>query len=152
MFCPYCQSNETKVIDSRLVADVNQIRRRRECLQCNERFTTFESVELSMPKIVKSDGSRQIFDEDKLRRGIHRAVEKRPVSVDEVEQTIFQIKAKIMAKGEREISSTELGETVMALLRELDEVAYVRFASVYRQFQVVEQFNQEISRLKSEKA
>ena len=152
MFCPYCQSNETKVIDSRLVADVNQIRRRRECLQCNERFTTFETVELSMPKIVKSDGTRQIFDEDKLRRGIHRAVEKRPVSVDQVEQTIFQIKATIMAKGEREISSTELGETVMALLRELDEVAYVRFASVYRQFQVVEQFNQEISRLKSERS
>lgn len=151
MFCPYCQSNETKVIDSRLVADVNQIRRRRECLQCNERFTTFESVELSMPKIIKSDGTRQMFDEDKLRRGIHRAVEKRPVSVDQVEQTIFQIKANIMAKGEREISSTELGSTVMALLRELDEVAYVRFASVYRQFQVVEQFNQEISRLKSEK-
>lgn len=149
MYCPFCSHPETKVIDSRLVADGEQIRRRRECNRCGERFTTFESAELVMPRIIKQDGTREPFNEDKLRSGIHRALEKRPVSVEDVEAAIIRIKQKLRAAGEREIPSRILGECVMAELRQLDQVAYVRFASVYRSFQDLDEFRAEIERISS---
>ncbi|HCH23080.1 MAG TPA: transcriptional regulator NrdR [Oceanospirillaceae bacterium] len=150
MYCPFCSHNETKVIDSRLVAEGEQIRRRRECLECSERFTTFEVAELLMPKVIKQDGSRQPFDEDKLRAGILRSLEKRPVGVEAIESAINRIKHKLRASGEREVPTQLLGETVMGQLRELDEVAYVRFASVYRSFKDLHEFRAEIERLEQE--
>lgn len=147
MHCPFCNTDDTKVIDSRLVAEGNQVRRRRECLACNERFTTYESAELMLPKVVKSDGTREPFDENKLRSGIQRALEKRPVSVEQVELAINKICHKLRATGERELPSRSIGEEVMDALRELDQVAYVRFASVYRDFQDLSQFSDEIARL-----
>lgn len=147
MYCPFCGAFDTKVIDSRLVAGGNQVRRRRECVDCKERFTTYETAELLMPKIVKTDGTRQPFDEDKLRSGIMKALEKRPVSVEEIEAFINRVKYRVRSTGEREIKSLELGEAVMAELRELDEVAYVRFASVYRSFQDLNEFKEEIDRI-----
>ncbi|MDF2181675.1 transcriptional regulator NrdR [Neptuniibacter sp. CAU 1671] len=147
MQCPFCGANDTKVVDSRLVAEGQQVRRRRECVSCNERFTTFESAELLMPRVIKADGTREPFDEDKLRAGIHRALEKRPVSIEELEASISRIKHRLRATGERELPSRELGEAVMAELRRLDEVAYVRFASVYRSFQDINEFKEEIDRL-----
>ncbi|MDP6969797.1 MAG: transcriptional regulator NrdR [Gammaproteobacteria bacterium] len=150
MHCPFCSHNETKVIDSRLMAEGEQIRRRRECMECNERFTTFEVAELLMPKVIKQDGSRQPFDEDKLRAGILRSLEKRPVGVEAIESAINRIKHKLRASGEREVPTQLLGETVMGQLRELDEVAYVRFASVYRSFKDLNEFRAEIERLEQE--
>jgi transcriptional repressor NrdR len=147
MHCPFCGTHETKVVDSRLVAEGQQIRRRRECIQCHERFTTYETAELLMPRVIKTDGSRQRFDEDKLRAGIQRALEKRPVSIEEIEACITRIKQRLRATGERELPSREVGEAVMAELRKLDEVAYVRFASVYRSFQDIKEFREEIERL-----
>lgn len=147
MHCPFCNADDTKVIDSRLVAEGNQVRRRRECLACNERFTTYESAELLMPKVVKSDGTREPFDENKLRSGIQRALEKRPVAVEQVEAAVTKICHKLRATGERELPSRAIGEEVMEALRELDQVAYVRFASVYRDFQDISQFSDEIARL-----
>lgn len=150
MYCPFCGDKETKVIDSRLVADGNQVRRRRECQECGERFTSFETAELVLPRVIKSNGSRQPFDEEKLRSGLTRALQKRPVSVEVVESTINRIKHKLRATGEREIKTREVGEMVMEELRELDEVAYVRFASVYRSFQDVNEFREEIERMDKE--
>ena len=150
MYCPFCGDKETKVNDSRLVADGNQVRRRRECQECGERFTTFESAELVLPRVIKSNGNRQPFDEDKLRSGLTRALEKRPVSLEVVESTIDKIKHKLRATGEREIKTREVGEIVMEALRELDDVAYVRFASVYRSFQDVNEFREEIERMDKE--
>ncbi|WP_151705100.1 transcriptional regulator NrdR [Nitrincola alkalilacustris] len=147
MHCPFCGANETKVVDSRLVAEGQQIRRRRECISCHERFTTFEAAELLMPKVVKTDGTRQPFDEDKLRAGIQRALEKRPVSVEEFEACLTRIKHRLRASGERELPSRDVGEAVMQELRKLDQVAYVRFASVYRSFQDINEFRKEIDRL-----
>lgn len=147
MHCPFCRADDTKVIDSRLVAEGEQVRRRRECAQCGERFTTFETAELWMPRLVKRDGSRVPFDESKLRSGMQRALEKRPVSVEEIETAVSQIKHKLRALGEREIESLLVGEMVMEQLKELDEVAYIRFASVYRHFQDLDQFREEIERL-----
>ena len=147
MHCPFCSAEDTKVIDSRLVAGGGQVRRRRECLSCKERFTTYESAELVMPKIVKHDGTRQPFDEEKLIAGFSKALEKRPVSTEEIEQSINRIKHRLRATGERELKSRILGEEVMTELRKLDEVAYVRFASVYRSFQDVNEFKEEIDRL-----
>jgi len=147
MHCPFCSANDTKVIDSRLVADGHQVRRRRECLQCHERFTTFESAELVMPKVIKSDGKREPFDEEKLRNGIQRALEKRPVSTEVVEQGINRIKTQLRATGEREIPAKLIGSLVMEELKALDKVAYVRFASVYRSFEDVREFGEEIARL-----
>ncbi len=147
MHCPFCNADDTKVIDSRLVAEGCQVRRRRECLACSERFTTYESAELVMPKMVKSDGTREPFDENKLRSGIQRALEKRPVSVEQVETAISQICHKLRATGERELPSRVVGEEVMQALRDLDQVAYVRFASVYRDFQDISQFSEEIALL-----
>lgn len=147
MYCPFCGHEETKVIDSRLAGEGRQIRRRRQCLACNERFTTFESAELVMPRLVKSDNSRQPFDESKLRNSMVRALEKRPVSADQFEQAIGRLIHNLRTMGEREVPSRLIGELVMEELRELDEVAYVRFASVYRSFQDVTEFQDEIRRL-----
>lgn len=147
MHCPFCSHEETKVIDSRLAGDGRQIRRRRQCLNCNERFTTFESAELVMPRLIKSDNSRQPFDESKLRNSMVRALEKRPVSADNFEQAIGRMIHKLRTMGEREVPSRLIGEMVMEELRELDEIAYVRFASVYRSFQDVTEFQDEIKRL-----
>ena len=147
MHCPFCSDHETKVIDSRLVADGDQVRRRRECLNCGERFTTFESAELVLPRVIKNNGNRQPFDEDKLRNGLLRALEKRPVSLELIDSTINRIKHQLRETGEREVRTRVVGELVMQALRELDDVAYVRFASVYRSFQDVEEFKQEIDRL-----
>ncbi len=147
MHCPFCSNEETKVIDSRLAGDGSQIRRRRQCLACNERFTTFESAELVMPRVIKNDSSRQPFDESKLRNSMARALEKRPVGADQVEEAIGRLVHKLRTMGEREVPSRLVGELVMEELRALDEVAYVRFASVYRRFQDVTEFAEEIRRL-----
>ncbi|MGB1907281.1 MAG: transcriptional regulator NrdR, partial [Spongiibacter sp.] len=125
-------------------------RRRRECLSCKERFTTYESAELLMPKVIKTDGSREPFDEEKLRSGIRKALEKRPVSVEAIETQISELKRRLQATGEREVHSRDVGELVMEALRALDHVAFVRFASVYRSFQDLEEFRAEIDRLSAE--
>ncbi len=152
MHCPFCSHEETKVIDSRLSGEGRQIRRRRQCLDCNERFTTFESAELVMPRLVKNDNSRQPFDESKLRNSMVRALEKRPVPSDELEQAIGRLVHKLRTMGEREVGSRLVGELVMEELRALDEVAYVRFASVYRRFQDIDDFRAEVEDLeKSER-
>ena len=147
MHCPFCSAEDTKVIDSRLVSDGDQVRRRRECVSCRERFTTYEIAELLMPRVIKQDGTREPFDEDKLRAGLLRSLEKRPVSVESIESAIGQIKHALQATGERELNSRVVGEMVMEQLRQLDQVAYVRFASVYRSFQDVDEFRREIDRL-----
>ncbi len=152
MRCPFCTHEDTKVIDSRLVAEGGQVRRRRECLSCAERFTTYETAELLMPRVIKSNGSREPFDEDKLRAGVLRALEKRAVSVEKIEAVIGDIKRVLQARGEREIQSLAIGELVMEQLKNLDHVAYVRFASVYRSFQDLNEFRAEIDRLSSEPA
>jgi len=148
MYCPFCQNPDTKVIDSRLSHEGDQVRRRRECPQCHERFTTFEQAELTYPRIIKRDGSRQTYSEEKLRNGLLRALEKRPVSTDQVEAAIGRINQQLRACGEREIAAEMIGEWVKEELLNLDEVAYVRFASVYHSFQDLEAFRQEIGRLR----
>ncbi|MGB1220655.1 MAG: transcriptional regulator NrdR, partial [Alcanivoracaceae bacterium] len=140
MHCPFCGADDTKVIDSRLVADGAQVRRRRECLSCGERYTTFETAELVMPRVVKSDGTREPFDENKLRAGLLRALEKRPVSMEDLEAAVTRITHRLRATGERELPARDIGELVMEELRQLDTVAYVRFASVYRSFQDISEF------------
>jgi len=147
--CPFCGHPETKVIDSRLAGEGAQVRRRRECLDCSERFTTFESAELVMPRLVKSDDSREPFDEEKLRSGMIRALEKRPVSAEDLEAAIARITHRLRTVGEREIPARRVGDLVMEELRQLDEVAFVRFASVYRHFQDVEEFRDEVERLRA---
>jgi transcriptional repressor NrdR len=147
VYCPFCAHPETKVNDSRLAAEGAQIRRRRECLQCGERFTTFETAELVMPLVVKSDQRRVPFDESKLRGGLAKALEKRPVSLESVEEAVGHITRKLRSLGEREVTSRQIGEIVMEELHKLDEVAYVRYASVYRHFQDVEAFREEVDRL-----
>ena len=147
MHCPFCAHPDTKVNDSRLAAEGAQIRRRRECLQCGERFTTFETAELVMPLVVKNDQSRVPFDEGKLRGGLLKALEKRPVARESVEEAVSHIMRKLRSLGEREVTSRQVGELVMEELHGLDEVAYVRYASVYRHFQDVEAFREEVDRL-----
>jgi transcriptional repressor NrdR len=149
MHCPFCGHEETTVKDSRLAGGGTQIRRRRECLKCGERFTTFESAELVMPLVVKSDHSRVPFDEAKLRAGMERALEKRPVSREAVDEATSRICHKLRGMGEREVASRTVGELVMEELHQLDEVAYVRFASVYRSFQDVDAFRQEIEQMRA---
>lgn len=151
MYCPFCNANDTKVTDSRLMRETNQVRRRRECLICKERFTTYETAELALPCVIKRDDRRDTFSEDKLRAGILRALEKRPVSLEQIESAISHIIHKARASGEREIPSKLIGEWVMEELRNLDQVAYVRFASVYRSFQDIKEFSEEISRLENQK-
>ena len=151
MYCPFCNADDTKVVDSRLVAEGGQVRRRRECVECSERFTTYELAELVMPRVIKSDGSREPFNEEKLRAGLQRALEKRPVSIEQIEVALSQIKHFLQVTGEREINSRIIGEEVMSQLHELDEVAYIRFASVYRSFQDFSEFQDELNRLKDKK-
>ncbi|MET0657274.1 MAG: transcriptional regulator NrdR [Steroidobacteraceae bacterium] len=149
MHCPFCNHEETKVIDSRLAGEGQQIRRRRECLACGERFTTFETAELVMPRIIKSDESREPFDERKLRNSMQKALEKRPVSSEALDAAVVHVCHKLRTLGEREVASRSVGELAMEELRHLDEVAYVRFASVYRSFQDVDAFREEIERLRN---
>jgi transcriptional repressor NrdR len=147
MHCPFCTAKDTKVIDSRLVGEGYQVRRRRECIECHERFTTFEGAELVMPRVIKQDGSREPFNEDKLLNGLHRALEKRPVSTEQIDEVIHKIKSELRATGEREVSSHFIGGLIMEALKKLDKVAYVRFASVYRSFEDVKEFGEEIAKL-----
>lgn len=151
MHCPFCSADDTKVIDSRLVAEGDQVRRRRECTACGERFTTFETAELVLPRIIKSDGVRQPFDEEKLRAGMLHALQKRPVSIENIDEAIARILHRLRATGEREVKSRLVGELVMEELKKLDSVAYVRFASVYRSFQDIAEFRTEIEKLERDK-
>ncbi len=150
MRCPFCSAADTRVIDSRLPGDGDQVRRRRECTICEERFTTYEKVELNLPRIIKTDGSRVPFEGGKLRSGMLRALEKRPVSTEQLEAAINHIQRRLIASGEVELPSRLLGELVMEELKNLDQVAYVRFASVYRQFEDVHAFREEIERLEKQ--
>jgi transcriptional repressor NrdR len=149
MYCPFCNANDTKVTDSRVMRESNQVRRRRECLICKERFTTYETPELALPSVIKRDGRRDRFNEEKLRAGILRAMEKRPVSLERIENAISHIIHRAVASGEREIPSQQIGEWVMEELKNLDQVAYVRFASVYRSFQDIKEFQDVIDRLEN---
>ncbi|MHB8813865.1 MAG: transcriptional regulator NrdR [Steroidobacteraceae bacterium] len=151
MYCPFCGHVETKVTDSRLAGEGRQIRRRRECLACGERFTTFETAELVMPTVVKGDRTREPFDESKLRSGMEKALEKRPVPRAQVDEALSRIAHKVRSLGDREVQARVIGELVMEELRQLDEVAYVRFASVYRHFEDVEAFHEEIRRLRDQR-
>jgi len=148
MHCPFCNHEETKVIDSRLASEGQQIRRRRECLKCEERFTTFESAELVMPRIIKNDASREPFDEQKFRNSLLKALEKRPVSSEALDAAVVHVCQKLRAMGEREVASRQVGELAMEELHHLDEVAYVRFASIYRSFQDIDAFREEIDRMR----
>lgn len=147
MKCPFCEFEESKVVDSRPTDEGEAIRRRRECLQCGKRFTTYEKIENIPLMVVKKDGSRQMFDSRKLLNGIVRACEKRPVSIKEMERITMDIEASMQNQMQREVSTGEIGEMVMERLKELDEVAYVRFASVYRQFKDINTFVEEVNRL-----
>lgn len=147
MRCPFCGVQDTRVLDSRLANEGDQVRRRRECNVCKERFTTFEVAELTLPRIVKRDQLREPFDEKKLRSGMLRALEKRPVDSDAIEDAIHRLKKELMASGEREVTTQVLGELVMKELSVLDHVAFVRFASVYRSFQDVSEFTDMIEHL-----
>jgi transcriptional repressor NrdR len=148
--CPYCSGGDTRVIDSRIVGEGEQVRRRRECASCRERFTTYESAELTLPRVIKRDGAREAFDEEKLRASLRQALQKRPVASDHVEAALSRIQHALTQRGERELRSREVGELVMSELRDIDQVAYVRFASVYRSFQDVNDFREEIERLDNE--
>lgn len=147
MLCPFCRQGETKVIDSRLANDGDQVRRRRECLVCSERFTTYETAELILPRVAKSDGSREPFIEEKLRNSFLRSIEKQPVATEHIEESISRIKRILISEGDREIQSRYIGKLVMDQLRDLDEVAYVRFASVYLSFQDLNAFRDVIDTL-----
>lgn len=147
MQCPFCRAQDTKVIDSRLASEGDEVRRRRECINCAERFTTYETIELNLPRLIKRDGTRVQFREEKLRAGILRALEKRPVQAERVDNAVNRLTSRLCASGEPEIETSVLGEWVMAELRALDEVAYVRFASVYRRFQDIHEFQKEIDEL-----
>ena len=147
MKCPFCGQLQNRVIDSRLSKDGHAIRRRRECDDCGRRFTTYERVETSIPMVIKKDGRREQFDRDKLKRGLVRACEKRPVSVNDIERFIEGLERKVLETGEREIPCQKLGEEVMAFLHGVDDVAYVRFASVYRSFKDLKEFMAEVQEL-----
>ncbi len=147
MHCPFCQQSDTKVIDSRLMNEGQVIKRRRSCANCNERFSTHEKAELELPWVIKRDGQRHAFDADKLRSGMLKALEKRPVKAEDLESSVLHVLHQVRTAGEREINSQWLGELVMQQLRVLDAVAYVRFASIYRSFEDVAAFTQEIERL-----
>jgi len=147
MYCPFCDEVDTKVVDSRLVSEGKQVRRRRECPKCGERFTTYEVAELVMPRVIKRNEVRQPFDEEKLRQSMRRALQKRSVSTERFEEVVQRIIHKLHVTGEREVKSEMIGEIVMEELKQLDQVAYVRFASVYRSFQDIEAFNTEIKKL-----
>lgn len=150
MRCPFCQTEDTKVIDSRLVGDGFQVRRRRACIVCEERFTSYETAELLMPYVIKNDGERVPFDQKKLRAGFVKALEKRPIAVEAIDLRVNRVLHNIRRKGEREVASKLIGELVIEELKTLDHVAYVRFASIYRSFQDVDAFSREIEKLNQE--
>ena len=150
MWCPFCNHDDTRVVDSRVTGDGMQIRRRRQCASCAARFNTYESPELIAPRVIKADGVREAFSEDKLRNGMLRALEKRPVETRDVERAIRRLLIEIRSVEEVEIPSSLIGEWVMRELSQLDQVAYVRFASVYRRFEDIQAFRDEIERLETE--
>lgn len=150
MWCPFCNHNDTRVVDSRVTGDGMQIRRRRECANCAARFNTYETPELKPPRVIKANGEREAFSEEKLRVGILRALEKRPVETQKIERAIRKLLREIRGAEEAEIPSSLIGEWVMRELTRLDQVAYVRFASVYRRFEDVQAFRDEIERLEKE--
>ena len=150
MKCPFCGTPDTRVVDSRLAADSNQVRRRRECVSCEARFTTYESPLLNMPMVIKNDGSRDTFDEQRVRNGMLRALEKRPVSAEDIEDAMSHIKRQLAALDAREVKSRQIGDMVMRELQRLDHVAYIRFASVYLSFEDITSFREVIKRLESE--
>jgi transcriptional repressor NrdR len=147
MHCPFCHHEDTRVIDSRVTEEGLQVRRRRECEKCGERFNTLEIADLKLPHIIKHDGRREAFDEAKLRTGIERALQKRPVASDAVDEAVRHVIRRLRIAGERELPSRRIGEWVMHELKAIDQVAYVRFASVYRRFEDVHAFREEIERL-----
>jgi len=147
MHCPFCQHTDTRVVDSRVSEDGDNIRRRRECPACGERFTTFETAELKLPMVAKSDGRRETFDERKLHVSFDRALQKRPVTAEQIEQAVRGVMHALRTSGEREVPSLRVGELVMDALKKLDQVGYVRFASVYRRFEDVQAFREEIEKL-----
>jgi transcriptional repressor NrdR len=147
MRCPFCQAEDTKVIDSRLNTEGDGVRRRRECIQCSERFTTYEVLEAVMPYVVKRDHRRSAFDKEKLKKSMITALQKRPIGMDQVDQVVSHIVRRVRERGDREMSSRYLGEWVMEELKKLDKVAYVRFASVYKDFEDVNAFQEEIEQL-----
>jgi transcriptional repressor NrdR len=144
MKCPFCEHLESKVLDSRVSREMDTIRRRRECLKCGKRFTTAERLEEGLPLVIKKDGRREVFDRGKILNGLKKACEKRPISITAIEKIVSRIEYNLLERGEREIKGTEIGELVMEELRKLDEVAYVRFASVYRQFRDINEFMEEL--------
>jgi transcriptional repressor NrdR len=145
MKCPFCTHDDTRVVDSRLGKEGNNIRRRRECIECERRFTTYERVEETLPLVIKKDGRREVFDRQKIISGIQRACEKRPVSIATIEKVVDQMEVKLQESGEKEIAASRIGEAIMEALQSLDEVAYVRFASVYRQFRDINEFMSELT-------
>lgn len=151
MHCPFCDAADSKVIDSRLAAQGAQIRRRRECIRCGERFTTFESYEVVMPRVIKSNGKNEPFDEQKLRRSLMHALQKRPVTQEQIEETLSNIQQQIRRLGERDVKSLTIGEIAMQSIFELDHVAYVRFASVYHDFQNLDAFREQIEMMQLRK-
>ena len=148
MYCPFCYAEDTKVVDSRLVAQGEQVRRRRECLICQQRFTTFETAELILPMVIKRDGRRENFHLEKLRAGMHTALEKRPVSIDKFDEALTNVLQKSRRCGEREVESRLIGEWVMQELYQIDHVAYVRFASVYKRFKDISEFREALEQMK----
>lgn len=152
MHCPFCSAPDTRVIDSRLAGEGEQVRRRRECISCNERFTTYETAELNMPRVVKQDGSRVPFSENKLCAGMMRALEKRPVSTEQFDAAVNSVRHQLLAAGEREVRSATIGNMVMEQLLALDHVAYIRFASVYLDFTDVNAFRDAIEKIEKTKA
>ena len=144
MKCPFCSHDDTRVVDSRLGKEGNNIRRRRECIDCERRFTTYERVEETLPLVIKKDGRREAFDRQKIISGIQRACEKRPVSISTIEKVVDQMELTLQESGEKEIDASRIGEAVMSALQSMDEVAYVRFASVYRQFRDINEFMSEL--------
>ena len=147
MKCPFCDYLESKVLDSRMSKEMETIRRRRECLKCGKRFTTAERLEEGIPLVIKKDDRREVFDRTKILSGLKKACEKRPISITNLEKIVSRIEYNLLEKGEREIKASEVGEMVMEELRKLDEVAYVRFASVYRQFRDINEFMEELKNL-----
>jgi transcriptional repressor NrdR len=147
MKCPFCESQEDKVIDSRVSKEGNAIRRRRECLKCGKRFTSYERVEELAPMVIKKDGRRESFNADKIRSGLLIACKKRPIETDKIDEIVDNIEKKLIGLGEKEIPSSSIGEEIMAALKELDKVAYVRFASVYRQFKDISELMDEVKTL-----
>lgn len=150
MKCPFCGTPDTRVVDSRLAQESTQVRRRRECNSCEARFTTYESPLLNMPMVIKSDGSRDAFDEVRLRSGMMRALEKRPVSAELIEDSVSRIKKQLLGIEAREISTRKIGDMVMYELQRLDHVAYIRFASVYLSFEDIQAFEEVIKKLAAE--